>query len=291
MNAHSLFLYISTVTIWGSTWIAITYQLGAVDPIASVIYRMVMASVLLFLLCKFRGISLQLNFKNHQFVALQGLCLFGLNYWAIYHAELYLPSGIIAVIFSLIVFFNIINARIFLGYPFSINIIIGGIIGVLGIGLLFYPELNKLSSSNTAIKGFLFALAGAMCASLGNIAATRNGLLGISVWSINAWGTLYGTVALLIIALANNTPLTFEYSTEYILSLFYLIIFGTIIAFGAYLKLLVMIGPEKAGYTGLLIPFFALIISTLFEGYQWTILAVIGFSLVALGNFMVMKKR
>jgi len=291
MNAHSLFLYISTVTIWGSTWIAITYQLGAVDPIASVIYRMVMASVLLFLLCKFRGISLQLNFKNHQFVALQGLCLFGLNYWAIYHAELYLPSGIIAVIFSLIVFFNIINARIFLGYPFSINIIIGGIIGVLGISLLFYPELNKLSSSNTAIKGFLFALAGAMCASLGNIAATRNGLLGISVWSINAWGTLYGTMALLIIALANNTHLTFEYSTEYILSLLYLTIFGTIIAFGAYLKLLVMIGPEKAGYTGLLIPFFALIISTLFEGYQWTILAVIGFSLVALGNFMVMKKR
>lgn len=291
MNAHSLFLYISTVTIWGSTWIAITYQLGEVDPIASVIYRMVMASALLFLLCKFRGISLQLNFKNHQFVALQGLCLFGLNYWAIYHAELYLPSGIIAVIFSLIVFFNIINARIFLGYPFSINIIIGGIIGVLGISLLFYPELNKLSSSNTAIKGFLFALAGAMCASLGNIAATRNGLLGISVWSINAWGTLYGTMALLIIALANNTQLTFEYSTEYILSLLYLTIFGTIIAFGAYLKLLVMIGPEKAGYTGLLIPFFALIISTLFEGYQWTILAVIGFSLVALGNFMVMKKR
>lgn len=291
MNAHSLFLYISTVSIWGSTWIAITYQLGTVDPIASVIYRMAISSVLLFVLCKLRGISLHLNGKNHQFVALQGLCLFGLNYWAIYHAELYLPSGIIAVIFSLIVFFNIINARIFLHYPFSINIIIGGIIGVFGISLLFYPELAKFSSSNAAIKGFLFAVTGAMFASLGNIAATRNGLLGISVWSINAWGTLYGTAALLIIALVSNTQFTFVQSTEYVLSLLYLAVFGTIISFGAYLKLLVMIGPEKAGYTGLLIPFFALIISTLFEGYQWTIMAVIGFLLVAMGNFMVMKRR
>ena len=124
MNLHSIFLYIATVTIWGSTWIAITFQLGSVDPIASVIYRMLIASALLFLLCKLKGISLQLSIKNHQFIALQGLCLFGINYWAIYHAELYLPSGIIAVIFSLIVFFNIINARLFLNYPFSFNIII-----------------------------------------------------------------------------------------------------------------------------------------------------------------------
>ena len=291
MNLHIIFLYIATVTIWGSTWIAITFQLGSVDPIVSVIYRMVIASALLFLLCKMRGISLQLSIKNHQFIALQGLCLFGINYWAIYHAELYLPSGIIAVIFSLIVFFNIINARLFLNYPFSINIIVGGIIGLLGISLLFYPELTKLSSTNTAIKGFLFALAGAMFASLGNIAATRNGLLGISVWSINAWGTFYGTVALLFIAFASNTQLSFDQSAEYILSLLYLSIFGTIIAFGAYLKLLVVIGPEKAGYTGLLIPFFALLISTVFEDYQWTTMAIVGFALVALGNFMVMKRR
>ena len=291
MNAHSIFLYIATVIIWGSTWIAITYQLGTVDPIASVIYRMLIASALLFLLCKIRGISLQLSYKNHQFIALQGLCLFGLNYWAIYHAELYLPSGIIAVIFSLIVFFNIINARLFLNYPFSINSILGGIIGLLGISLLFYPELSKLPSTDMAIKGFLFALAGAMVASLGNIAATRNGLLGISVWSINAWGTLYGSLALLLIALLSNTELSFDRSSEYILSLLYLSIFGTIIAFGAYLKLLVVIGPEKAGYTGLLIPFFALLISTVFENYQWKTLAVIGFALVALGNLMVMKKR
>ena len=104
MNATSAFLYVSTVLIWGSTWIAITFQLGAVDPLASVIYRMSLASGLLFALCKLRGIPLRLSANDHRFVALQGVCLFGLNYWAIYHSELYLPSGIIAIIFSLIVF-------------------------------------------------------------------------------------------------------------------------------------------------------------------------------------------
>ena len=291
MNPYSLFLYISTVVIWGSTWIAITYQLGNVDPIASVIYRMALASLLLFTLCLWRKIPLRLNAKNHQFIALQGICLFGINYWSIYISELYLPSGIIAVIFSLIVFFNILNGRIFLGRPITINSVVGGFIGLSGIFMLFYPELMKFSSTGDALKGFAFAFIAVFVASLGNIAATRNGLLGTSVWSINAWGTLYGTVALLAIALATETTFTFDTSFEYVSSLLYLSIFGTILAFGAYLKLLVILGPEKAGFTGLLIPFVAILISTIFEDYQWTLMAALGFVMVAAGNYLVMGRR
>lgn len=291
MSANSLFLYISTVTIWGSTWIAITFQLGQVDPIASVIYRMALASGVLFALCKLRNISLNLTARNHQFVALQGICLFGINYWAIYLSELYLPSGIIAIIFSLIVLFNIINARIFLGHPLTINNVVGGIIGLAGIALLFYPELIKFSATGTAIKGFLLVLAAVIFASLGNITAARNGLQGISIWAINAWGTLYGTLVLLLIALLSGTEFGWDDSAEYLVSLLYLTMFGTIIAFGAYLKLLLILGPEKAGYTGLLVPFFAILLSTLFEDYQWTALAALGFALVGIGNYIVMGRR
>lgn len=291
MNAISAFLYISTVLIWGSTWIAITFQLGVVDPLASVIYRMALASVLLFALCKLRRIPLQLGPRDHRFVALQGVCLFGLNYWAIYHSELYLPSGIIAIIFSLIVFFNIINGRLFLQRPIALNSVIGGLIGLTGICLLFYPELTKLSSTGDALKGFILAFAAVFVASLGNIAATRNGLMGTSIWTINAWGTLYGTLALLIVALLTGTQFNYDYSFEYSASLLYLTIFGTILAFGAYLKLLVVLGPEKASYSGLLIPFFAILLSTIFEGYQWTLMAAIGFLLVAAGNYLVMGRR
>jgi drug/metabolite transporter (DMT)-like permease len=291
MNATSAFLYVSTVLIWGSTWIAITFQLGAVDPLASVIYRMSLASGLLFALCKLRGIPLRLSANDHRFVALQGVCLFGLNYWAIYHAELYLPSGIIAIIFSLIVFFNIINGRIFLKRPIAINSVIGGMIGLSGICLLFYPELNKLSTTADPLKGFILAFAAVFVASLGNIAATRNGLLGTSVWTINAWGTLYGSLALIIVALFSGTEFSYDASFEYTASLLYLSVFGTILAFGAYLRLLVILGPEKASYSGLLIPFFAIVLSTIFEGYQWTLMAATGFYLVATGNYLVMGRR
>jgi drug/metabolite transporter (DMT)-like permease len=291
MNASSAFLYVSTVLIWGSTWIAITFQLGTVDPLASVIYRMALASGLLFALCKWRGIALSLNAQDHRFVALQGVCLFGLNYWAIYHSELYLPSGIIAVIFSLIVFFNIINGRLFLNRPIAINSVVGGIIGLTGICLLFYPELTKLSSSADATKGFVLAFSAVFVASLGNIAATRNGLSGTSVWAINAWGTLYGSLALLVVALVTGTEFSYDNSIEYNVSLLYLSVFGTILAFGAYLRLLVVLGPEKASYSGLLIPFFAIVLSTIFEGYQWTFMAATGFILVATGNYLVMGRR
>ncbi|MEJ6774077.1 MAG: DMT family transporter [Porticoccaceae bacterium] len=292
MNQTSLFLYASTVLIWGSTWIAITFQLGEVDPLISVIYRMALASALLFGWCKWRGIPLALKPGNHRFMVAQGVSLFGINYWMIYWSETFLPSGIIAVLFSLIVFFNIINARIFLKRRIDIKTVVGGIIGLSGICMLFYPELTKFESESNsgAIKGALFALAAVFTASLGNIVATRNGNTGISVWAINAWGTLYGTAALLIIALVTGATFSYDNSFEYTASLVYLSTFGTILAFGAYLKLLILIGPEKAGYSGLLIPFVAIILSTIFEDYQWTLLAVMGFVLAASGNYLAMRK-
>lgn len=292
MNQTSLFLYASTVLIWGSTWIAITFQLGEVDPLISVIYRMALASAILFGWCKWRGIQLALKPGNHRFMVAQGVSLFGINYWMIYWSETFLPSGIIAVLFSLIVFFNIINARIFLKRRIDLKTVVGGIIGLTGICLLFYPELTKFESESNsgAVKGALFALAAVFTASLGNIVATRNGNTGISVWAINAWGTLYGTMALLIIALITGATFSYDNSFEYTASLVYLSTFGTILAFGAYLKLLILIGPEKAGYSGLLIPFVAIILSTIFEDYQWTLLAATGFLLAASGNYLAMRK-
>jgi|TARA_B110000908_G_scaffold101195_1_gene119297 drug/metabolite transporter (DMT)-like permease len=221
----------------------------------------------------------------------QGVSLFGLNYWIIYMAETYLASGIIAAIFSLIVLFNIINSRIFLKRPTNAYIVLGGFVGLSGICLLFYPELTSVGSEDGAMTGFALGLTAVFIASLGNMAATRNGLTGLSVWSINAWGTLYGGIALVAIALFTGTEFTYEYSLSYTVSLVYLSIFGTILAFGAYLKLMILIGPEKAGYGALLIPFVAIILSTLFESYQWTPMALAGFVLAGLGNYLVMSRK
>ena len=284
-------LYLSTILIWGSTWLAITYQLGEVDPLVSVIYRMALGAALLFIWCRFKNIPLLLSMHNHRYMLAQGGLLFGLNYWTIYWSEVYLPSGIVAVIFSLLVFFNIINGRLFLNYPITLPTLFGGVIGLAGIGMLFYPELASFSSADGALLGFALAFTSVAIASLGNIVATRNGNTGISVWAINAWSMLYGTLVLTLIALLTGAEFSYGSTLEYSLSLVYLSVFGTILAFGAYLKLLINIGPNRAGYSSLVIPFVAIILSTLFENYQWTWLAAGGFALVALGNYLILTRR
>ena len=292
-------LYLATILIWGSTWLAITYQLGEVDPLVSVIYRMALASGLLFVWCWLRQIPLGLSLRDHRFMAAQGCFLFGLNYWTIYWSEVYLPSGLVAVIFSLLVFFNIINGRIFLKHPVTLPTVVGGVVGLTGICMLFYPEFALLSGAdsnpdsnpNDPLFGFGLAFVAVVFASLGNIVATRNGNTGISVWAINAWSIFYGTAILTLFALVTGAEFSYGSTLEYSLSLIYLSVFGTILAFGAYLKLLINIGPSRAGYTSLIIPFVAIILSTLFEDYQWTLLAAAGFVLVALGNYMVLKRR
>ena len=295
MNALNSGLYVATILIWGSTWLAITYQLGEVDPLVSVIYRMALASGLLFIWCRLKNIPLVLSLRDHRFMVAQGCFLFGLNYWTIYWSEVYLPSGLVAVIFSLLVFFNIINGRIFLKHPVTLQTVVGGLVGLSGICMLFYPEFALLSdeesTSNDALLGFGLAFIAVVFASLGNIVATRNGNTGISAWAINAWSIFYGTAILTLIALVSGAEFSYGSTLEYTLSLIYLSVFGTILAFGAYLKLLINIGPSRAGYTSLIIPFVAIVLSTLFEDYQWTLLAAGGFVLVALGNYIVLKRR
>jgi|TARA_B110000879_G_scaffold144388_1_gene187583 drug/metabolite transporter (DMT)-like permease len=284
-------LYLSTILIWGSTWLAITFQLGEVDPLVSVIYRMTIGSALLFLWCLVRKISLKVNLVNHAFFLAQGGLLFGLNFWTIYLAEVYLTSGIVAVIFSLLIFFNIINGRIFLNRPVSAKTLLGGFMGMVGVGMLFYPEIIKYSSSENALFGFSMAVLSVLIASLGNITATRNGHTGLSIWSINAWAMLYGSLILTVIALLKGVNFTYEYSFEYSASLIYLSVFGTVLVFGAYMKLLISIGPDRAAFTSLIIPFVAIALSTIYEDYQWTAIAVVGFLLVIAGNFFVVIKR
>ena len=291
MSSSVLGLYCLTVLIWGSTWIAITFQLGTVAPLASVIYRFTLASVLLFIWCWFRKIPLTLTAKEHGLVFLQGSFLFGFNYWLMYSASQYLTSGLVAVIFSLIVFFNIFNARLLLRSSLQINVLIGAGLGLVGVVLLFSQEFTDFNLGSDIAIGAGFALLATYVASLGNIVATRNSHNKRSVMTVNAWGMLYGTLVVIVLALILNVEFNFEFTPAYISSLIYLSIFGSIITFAAYLKLLSMIGPDKAGYVGMLVPVVALILSSIFEDYSWTLPAVLGLCLILAGNWLVMGKR
>jgi drug/metabolite transporter (DMT)-like permease len=292
MLTHSVTLYFAAVFIWGSTWYAIKFQLGSVPPELSVAYRFALAALILFAWCRLRGLPLRFDRREHLWMALQGLMLFCLNYLIFYWATAELTSGLIAVIFSTIVLMNILNSALFFRKPVDASMVIGALVGLLGITLVFWPEVASLQQNGGALKGLLLSLLGTFIASLGNMLSARNQQRRLPVIQSNAFGMAYGALILFLYALLRGVDLVYEMSLSYNLSLLYLALFGSVLAFGSYLTLLGRIGPEKAAYATVLFPLVALGISTLFENYHWSLMAGAGVALVVLGNVLiVMPKR
>jgi drug/metabolite transporter (DMT)-like permease len=185
----------------------------------------------------------------------------------------------------------VLFGALFLKSPILWSVVLGGAIGIGGVGLIFAEELSSFDLSDKATVALVWLFFGAMMASLGNIASQRNQRAGLPVLQTNAYGMLYGAVMMFALALATSTPLSFDFSFPYIASLIYLSLFGSIIAFGAYLTLIGNIGADKAGYIALLIPIIALLLSTVFEDYHWPPNAIAGVALVILGNLLALHKK
>jgi len=286
----NLLFYCGVVLIWGTTWFAILFQLGHVDPLISIIYRFAIAAVILVIYCLARGKRMDFPLRDHFFMALMGVFLFALNYWLFYVAELYMASGLVAVVFSTMVMWNILFGRFFLGAPVRPLVLLGALLGFTGIGLVFKPELSVFSFSSKGVAGLAMSLAATVSASLGNILSARNQRTGIPVLQANAWGMSYGTVIMIAAALLTGREFTFTATVPYIASLVYLALFGSVFAFGMYLTLIGRIGADRAAYITLLFPVVALALSMKFEGYRGSAGALAGTGLVLAGNWLVLRK-
>ena len=283
-------LYLTSVLIWGSTWLAITFQFGTVPPAVSVAYRFLLSALVLLAWCLFKRLPLRFTGKEHLWMLLQGVLLFGINYVCVYLAEVEVTSALVAVVFSLIVFLNIAGTRIFFGTPIRRTTLLGAVLGVGGILLVFLPEFGRDTGRGNATLGLILALVGAASASLGNIVASRNHGRGFPVVQMNTFGMFYGALVVAGYALATGQPFRFDWSHRYLLSLAYLALFGSILAFGAFLTLIGRIGADRAGYVTVAIPVVALLFSALFEGLQWHPSLVIGMALCLVGNVAVLTK-
>ncbi|MFI5237425.1 MAG: DMT family transporter [Ignavibacteriales bacterium] len=286
----NLILYIIPAFIWGSTWLAITFQLGVVDPLVSVFYRFLLAAIILFLYCSMIKMNLKYNAKQHLFMALQGVFLFGINYWLVYLAEVHLKSGLVAVIFTTIIFLNIFNGVIFLKSKIRLNVLTSALIGFVGIILVFKDELLSFDFSGEKSWGMILAFLSVIAASIGNITSAYNQKNKLPVVQTNAYGMLYGALLMLLLIFITGTPVIFDASFKYIGSLIYLAVFGSIIAFYSYLTLLGKIGADRAAYVTLVFPIVALLLSTFFEEYAWSLFALLGVVLITTGNFLMLKK-
>lgn len=286
----NVFLYLVTILIWGSTWFAIEFQLGVVEPEVSVSYRYLAASGILFLWIKIKSLPFKFDVNSHKWFALMGLLMFCLNYILAYRAQIYITSALSAVAFTAMLWMNILNSRLFFGVRVGARVYLGALLGVVGIGTLFGPQIRDVSFSDGVFLGSVLAVVGAFMASLGNMASQAAQEKRLPVVQSNAWSMLYGGLFTAILAVAQGQQFTFDPSAGYVISLTYLTIFGSVIAFGAYLTLLGRIGAHKAGYASVMFPVVALVFSTLFEGLALDVYILFGVSLVIAGNLLVLTR-
>ena len=287
----NLQLFATCVLIWGSTWFAITFQLGTVAPEMSVGYRFVAASVVLFLYCHGRRLNLRFAPRQHLDLLLFGASMFCISYILVYYAETYIVSGMVAVGYSASPLLNMLMARALFSTPITGRVVSGALFGIVGIVCVFWHEFANLSTSRDVGLGAILTALSVVASSAGSMVATRIQARGYSTWSSMAWGMLYGGAMALAIGVALGKPLTFEATGAYLGSLLYLTIFGSVITFACYLTLLARIGAARAGYVGVMVPIAALAMSFFLEKFAWGWPTTVGVALLVAGNIVILRGK
>jgi len=285
----TLNLFLVCVVIWGTTWFAITLQLGSVAPEMSIGYRFLIASSVLFAFCRWKGLPLSFTLGQHRDLLLLGLGMFCLGYIFVYYAEIYIVSGMVAVGYSAGPMVNMFTERVLFRTPITRRVAIAALMGIGGICCVFWPEFGALSASRNVALGALLTVLGVLASSAGSMAVLRCQARGYSTWTSMTWGMFYGGVLSLAVGLATGKPFAFQATAGYVLSLLYLALFGSIVTFACYLTLIERIGAARAAYVGVMVPLVALAVSYFLEKFAWSTLTTIGVLLSIAGNVVVLR--
>jgi len=288
---NNFILFGITLFCWSPTWYVIKFQLGYVDPLVSVFYRFLAASIIIFIYLIIKNKKLRFSLNHHIWFLFFGICLYSLNYVFFYLSNTYLISAFPAVVFSTVVIMNILGEAFYFKKKPSLKTLIGATIGMIGIIIIFNDEIFNFSLSNGIHVGLSLALLGTFSASTGNMIYQRNLNNNFPLIQTLAYAMLYGSLVTLLITQLKGTELLFEYTFNYMASLAYLSIVGSIFAFIFYLKLLERVGAGRAGYVGVVMPVLALLISTIFENLMWQTDLIIGLPILIIGAVLVINQK
>ncbi|MEI7464111.1 MAG: DMT family transporter [Burkholderiales bacterium] len=297
-------LFAVCVLAWGTTWHAITYQLGHTTPEVGVALRFGLASLLVLSVCALRGISLRFAPRDHAVLALQGALMFGLSYVFVYHAERHLPSGLVAVGYSASPLIAGLGAQALFGQRASLRFVGGGILGLIGVALIFWPEFGKaaagmastahgagaLGASASVGIGAAFTVGAVLLSTSGSLIASRNRHRGLPFWPSMGYGMGYGALATGAIALAMGHRFAPPALLSWWVSLVYLALAGSVLSFACYLTLLERLGPGPSGAIGVMTPLLALVVSVGFEGYRPGAITGVGVLLAVAGNVLMLRR-
>lgn len=282
-------LYALTVVAWSLSWYAIEFQVGTVANEVNIVWRFAIATALMFGWVVLKRGRLRFALADHmRFVAL-GILMFSSNFLLFYYGAGYLVSGLLSVVFSLASVMNMMLGAVVMRERPSPRILLGGLTGFCGIALMFLPEIIGHDLGGGTLVGLAFCVAGTLSFCVGNVISAAGMRKGLPLVSMNAWGMFYGTLWSAILALLMGRTFTVVPTVAYFGSLLFLAVVSTIMGFAAYLTLLGRIGAARAGYATVLFPIFALLVSTVLEGYRWTAFAIVGLALVAIGNVLVVR--
>jgi drug/metabolite transporter (DMT)-like permease len=284
--------FLVVTVIWGSTWIVIRDQLSVVPASWSVSYRFTVAGLLILGWAVLRRDSLRLDASGWAFAVALGFAQFTLNFNFVYRAEQHITSGVVAIVYALLLVPNAILARIFLGQRMGRQLLIGSAVAMAGVALLFVHEA-RLSDAGPeqALIGIGIALLGVLSASVANVMQATKTAKAYPMATMLGWAMLTGAAIDAAFAWATVGPPVIEPRWSYVVGTLYLGLFGSALAFTIYFQLIRTIGPAKAAYTSVLIPVIAMLLSTLFEGYRWSPLAAAGAVLVVAGLLLALKAR
>jgi drug/metabolite transporter (DMT)-like permease len=284
--------FIIITLIWGSTWIVIRDQLGPVPPTWSITYRYIIACAAMFAYAALKRVPLGIGREGHFLAIAFGIPQFFLNFNFVYFAEQYITSGIVAVVFALLLVPNSALAWLFLKHNISGRFILGSAVAMAGVVLLFINEIrqSEVSTANVLI-GIGLTMLGVLAASVSNVMQGAERLRSRPIAAMLAWGMLYGTVTNAVFAYAVFGPPVIEYRLGYWIGLIYLGLFASALAFTFYFGILRAVGPGRAAYSSLLVPIIAMALSTVFEDYHWSTLAVAGCVLALFGLFIALRAR
>jgi drug/metabolite transporter (DMT)-like permease len=274
---------------WGTTWYAITLQFGVVDPVVSVAWRFALAAVLLFGWCLWRREALGLDRRQQAATLGVGVFVIAIDYALTYWAEQRVVSGVVAVLFAALAFFNLVAFRLAFGQRAPRTAWLAATLGIAGVVLLSWSEIASARLDSRAAVGVALTFGAVACAAVGNIFARRGEEAGAPLAAMMAWAMAYGSVLLIAFALATGRALTFEPSARYVLSLLYLACIGSVLAFLLYYGLARRRGYTVSSYILALTPIIAMTLSTLFEGKNWGLAGLAGAALVLGGQWLLLR--
>lgn len=283
------FLLISVV--WGSTWLVIKDQIGVVPPSWTIAYRMLISAAAMFVLAAVRPDRLRMDGPGHKLAFVMGVMQFTVNFHLVYRAEAYLTSGLVAVIFALLMVPNATIARLVLGQPIAPRFLLGSMIAVVGITLMIFHEYRIAPLGQSVGLGAAMVLGAILAVSTANVIQAGDTARRYGPVPLLAWAMLWGALFNVMIAFAVDGPPLFDPRPGYAMGVLHLAILGTVLTFPLYTQLIRDIGPGRAAYTSVLVPVIAMLLSTFFEGYRWSLLAAAGAALALAGLAIALSAR